>query len=315
MITKLVYLQFKTPVRFGKDKGRPDLTETGLTCHADTLFSALAIEWRCLYGEAALADFFQLVDKGQLRMSDLLPYAKGSCFLPKPLKLFHSPPPDQIKAVKKLDYLAVEDFQAFCQNGQTAEGKTPGKTEFAEVVYQVRVNKRDQAEPLPYHVAALRFFETAGLYCLLQFDEALEERLLTVFESLGETGIGGKRSSGFGKFELKRVVNLNSDELSESEQELSRLLELQAGLVMNLSLVLPGPGDLGVLKDPQSAYQFIKRSGFTTDLGIKHSQVGMINIGSCLPERIDGQLVNLAPSGAQPVYRYGLGLYIGVPYE
>jgi CRISPR-associated protein Csm4 len=57
---------------------------------------------------------------------------------------------------------------------------------------------------LPYHVAAWRFAAHCGLYLIVRYEKQEDLQLFTnLLQDLSWEGIGGKQSSGWGKFELR----------------------------------------------------------------------------------------------------------------
>lgn len=74
--------------------------------------------------------------------------------------------------------------------------------EFAAPLVAGRVALREE-KPLPYYVGSYVFSEHSGLYFILGVEHEEEFTLIKdLLLSLGYSGIGGKRSSGYGKFEL-----------------------------------------------------------------------------------------------------------------
>lgn len=64
-------------------------------------------------------------------------------------------------------------------------------------------------DTLPYHVGAFRFAEDCGLYVLAGLESDDAAWLRTLMRALGLSGIGGKVSSGYGKFTVDDEIYLN----------------------------------------------------------------------------------------------------------
>ncbi|MDY4073520.1 MAG: CRISPR-associated protein Csm4, partial [Dialister sp.] len=81
-------LHFTTPVHFGSAGYGGGLEMAGMTCPADTLFSALCVEAVRLGGDA-LAALTAKAERGDIAFSDLLPCrweaGEWQWYLPKPV--------------------------------------------------------------------------------------------------------------------------------------------------------------------------------------------------------------------------------------
>lgn len=315
----IFYLKFLTPVRFGSDNRHTGLEETAFTCHSDTFFSAFFTEWLQIFGnESKYKDFLlNSVHNNQFQVSDLLPYKAAELYLPKPLILpdNESIPLENMKEIKKCRYLSLTKFKSYLKSFKIDE--TPAS--FGKDVVTTHVSRRRDGDALPYTVAAYRFDENAGLYGIVQMPEKMEKPFFITLQSLGKAGIGGKRSSGYGKFEVyrRRLLTVqpgNSEQkYTKAEKNMAELLNAESSWYMNLSLISLNAKEVKRLKAFDPWYQLLYRSGFTMDTGIKQKQSLFINTGACLGEKLEGQLLSVEQGGDHPVYRYGKGLYIGVP--
>lgn len=317
----IFYLKFLTPVRFGSDNRHTGLEETAFTCHSDTFFSAFFTEWLQYYGETSREKDFLLntVHDNQFRVSDLLPYKGNELYLPRPLVLPGSEriPLENIKEIRKCRYLSLAKFNDYLKKFEIDEKPAC----FGEETVTARVSWRRDEDALPYTVAAYRFEENAGLYGIVQMPEIMEKPFRGILKRLEKSGIGGKRSSGYGKFEVCRwrLLTTQSEDSepeyikTKLEKSLTALLSTESPWYMNLSLISPTAEEVRKLKASDSWYQLLYRSGFTMDTGLKQKQSLFINTGACLREKLEGQLLRIEQEGDHPVYRYGKGIYIGVP--
>lgn len=339
MLYRLYKLRFLTPVRFGVDSRGAGLDQASLAGHADTLFSAFISE-AATYGEKAAKQLIDEAQAGNLLLSDLFPYQGERLYLPRPLL----PPrfdmqnqeqtPAEIrqgagrrKLWKQQKYLAVSDFPAYLRwldTGSVFDGEI---AEFGAFVTADKVNRREKEDALPYLVASYTFrpdrdeqagAQVSGLYFVLgTTSSALTDRIDDLIASLGYSGIGGKRSSGYGKFELyEDPIDMDEQGLYEDDAALYAMITAeQADWQMTLSVLWPAVEEVHYLQD--GYYQLIQRSGFVNSpsyapQAMKRHGVHMINSGSCLKTRAAGQIGDLSAQGAHPVYRYGKPLYAGV---
>ena len=87
------------------------------------------------------------------------------------------------------------------------------------------------------------------------------EGLVKAVELLGLGGIGGRRSSGFGKFVLKSAPQLLSEDCGGDAGMLKVLLENKtSSLQMSLSVLCPVQEQIATVK--KGAFSLLKRSGF-----------------------------------------------------
>jgi len=172
------------------------------------------------------------------RLSSAFPYAGEVLFFPKPMIPANLPPETRQAQAKKLKkvvlvslqilrgWLAQEDLNAEVQDAQFLHG---GKVWVAAAelgkLQAFRDTRTGQikmwaTDPLPrvavdretsrssvYQAGAVRFRLGAGLYTLVEFldGDAREQqkRLTTLLQVMGDGGLGGERSSGYGHFRIE----------------------------------------------------------------------------------------------------------------
>ena len=196
----LYQLEFQNGVRFGS--GNLDSTE--ITFHADTFFSALFQE-ALKFGKEK--EFLLRIEKGKLLFSDAFPYM-GKCFyIPKPV-IHIEPKADQEqgnsrkkKLFKNLKYIPQENLEIFFK-GDFEEKHMGSLKELGSYAMKTAVAVRGKEEPEPYRVSTFCFKDGNGLYLILAYEGKEDKEFFKeLLESLSYTGIGGKRSAGFGRFE------------------------------------------------------------------------------------------------------------------
>ena len=326
----LYQLKFDSPVHFGCAELGGKLEQMGMEYPADTLFSALCCELAQQGEIGLLEELYAKALRGAIAFSDLFPYQfeQGDChfYLPKPVIAAEAAAmgaKEELQAVrqeaalqkkqKKMHYLRashMKDYMAALTGGRPyAE-----EYHFGMMALTERVNCR-QDEPLPYYVGQFTFQEGTGLYGLLKLEDDRDAlRLARLIQSLGESGIGGKRSSGYGKFHLEDdMLSLDAAGIYEDDGAIYHLLtSTEAAWQMALSATLPGPEEIEAVK--RGDYTLRKRSGFVTTAAevTKRDSVYMLAAGSCLRERISGMVCTLPQRKAHPVYRYGKGFFVGL---
>ena len=112
----LFSLRFTAPVHFGLSDAAMSLYASEETFRADTLFSALCHTALHAEGEAGVTRLCEAVRRGELTLSDAMPYCGDTFYLPKPF--IHAPsseelPAKQRKTMKKLRWLPMHAFERF----------------------------------------------------------------------------------------------------------------------------------------------------------------------------------------------------------
>jgi CRISPR-associated protein Csm4 len=321
---------------------------------ADTLFSALCHGWLMCYGQAELESLLKAFrsDCPPWRMSDGFPYltetTSATAYLPKPVSPLPHPDEKQYSAevqssssfkkkLKKLQFLQAEDITRFLNRelDENSLGDYPTDLWLEATVPHVAVN-RGIGDPAPYRVNYLQFLhkkdKASGIWVLFDLGSVNSHwlpKLKEILTMLGETtGIGGRKSTGAGRFILEWS---DDDQMAE---KLLKNIQNYSGLSFHpgtnddqilLSITNPTPAEALKLKQPGNArYQLVNRRGFhySTDPGwpglVKKKPVAMLLAGSMIKGGIQGRLIDVTPvlqEGNPPhqLYRYGLGLTLGVP--
>jgi CRISPR-associated protein Csm4 len=283
-----------------------------------------------------------------LRHSSLLPAIGELPLLPRPLLPLRlaETATVQAKQLKKLRYLSPALFAAACRGEElpaTIIALQQGKVWLTEeeahrlpTPWRPAANESDEAwrkrlkvtplwqiEATPhvaldrlsaasayYEVGRVVFASAVGLHVLVTFhDPAAQpdfERLLTL---LGESGLGGKRTYGYGVFAWQRST-LTIDFPTPHRR------------AVLLSRYLPTPAELELVRHPQSTYQLVNVGGwFLAANGVTYRRqtVMMVSEGSVLAinngQLPRGHIIDVRPDNtvAHPIYRSGIALAVPVP--
>lgn len=310
MNAKIVRLTFLSPVHFGRGR----LSDSAFTCDAGTLFSALFIE--ALKNDAS-ADLLRAAQSGEFSISDAFPYIHGSLYLPKPMAARQTETASTVvqdsrarKASKKLLYLPSRTFKKYLQGDFDAIGELEAFSKGLGSPYvQTKVNltreSKDDADP--YVIGGFSFAHDAGIYFIVEGSYDVRPLL----DSLQYSGLGGKRTSGYGRFSYK-IENLSSTELEP-------LFSGQMGdRSVLLSTAMPKLAELDDSLLEGAHYRLIRRGGFVQSsthgptFQKKRDQF-LFAAGSVFTKRFSGDVfdVNQTPQ-AHPVYRYARALWLGV---
>lgn len=295
-------LEFRTGVHFGNGM----LNDSVYTFRADTLFSALYIE---ALKHGVSEQLRKQVVSGNLLFSDAFPYVGNQYMIPKPM--LYIEPSDKgdssaKKKYKKLKYLPVERLEEYLAGSMKLDENPMHGFGLEELRTMAAVRKEE--DTLPFHVGTYYYNRGNGLYIIVGYQtedvRVLAEELL---KGVALAGIGGKRASGLGKFDLRR---------GEDSQELFHHLNKKADCYMLLSAALPIEKDMEHALEGAS-YLLEKRSGFIAsdtyaDEPRKKKDVYVFSAGSCFKHVFCGDLIDVSDGGRHPVYRYAVPLFMGV---
>lgn len=342
MFSYIYKLEFETPVHFGAAELGGKLETISFSYSSDTLFSALCYELASEQANKLLENFITKSQQGKILLSDLLPYLLHEVnekksdneklkecyfYLPKPVLVIKNDRTNlnvgldevrkqatQRKNQKKMEYLRASQFQDYfsaLNNSKTFFEKA----EFGDEKLIEKVSCREE-ESLPYYVGNFSFNDNRGLYLIALFEDEQDAFILKdILENIGLTGIGGKRSSGYGKFNLVETFILSTGVNEDLKAIKNMLVDENANWQMSISSLLPENKDIPVLK--KSFYRLKKRSGFVSVLNgefeRKKNSIYMLTSGSCFPKRIPGRIISLNEMNGHSVLRFGKGLYMGLP--
>ena len=321
----LYKLKFSTPVHFGDSSSAKSVESSTNTLCADTLFSALCHEAMRTFGQEGISGLLQAVRDNTLRFTDLFPYSGEILYLPRPVfpprKAAQVDVADR-KALKKLSWLPIEELSEFCLslNGETKLDIERLTNQFGTYAVDTKVSLRSGDDSVPYRVGSFHFFEDCGLYGVVSSDDAsCLERCLGLLERLGYTGLGGKLSSGYGKFSIDEYAEADSAHPCKNAQVESIFngLREQGKLQMLLTTALPQESECAAALD--GAFYTLRRRGgfiqsadFSENAQKKQTQY-YLSAGSIFRNRFEGGLYEVSLCrGTHPVFRYSYPLFMGV---
>lgn len=326
----MVYLLYKLKFPNGIHVGvNSSLELTNTTVSSDVFYSAFYTEYVRIFGEKD-RELLQLTENDEFKVSDLLPFKEMKTetvfYVPKPFvndieRKQSSDENEQVvdrKKVKKLSYIPASRLKEYFEFLETGKNFPQIDDDFGEKELHTKnkVSRIGEDTEL-YNVEVFRFNKDSGLYFIVQLPEKWKEKFENVLESLSLTGIGGKKSAGYGQFirELK-IENYKADAIF-SHTNLKKIST--SGKYLLLSSYLPQKDEIEKIKNKENGYQLIKRSGFVnspkySENPQKRKQVYMISSGAVLNFKPAGRLVDLKLHGNHSIYRMGKPIVIGVTY-
>lgn len=177
----------------------------------------------------------------------------------------------------------------------------------AQTVPRVTLNRLSSASTY-FQVERVRFAPGCGLWFGVQGEMEALEPLLT---ALGESGLGGERSAGYGAFTFERSAPLSLPEPAE-------------GRLYLLSRYLPAEAEIpGALED--AAYRLESVAGWLRSPdrpALRRRRLWMLAEGSLVRPPVSGALEDVRPVLRKdrktpllphPVWRFGLALGVRLP--
>lgn len=313
-------LKFLGSVHFGERSGYLETVHE--TVGSDTLFSGLintvSIYFKKDEAKRWIEDF---KETPPFLISSLFLYNDNKVFLPKPLddSFIDSSVKSSVgKELKKIRWLTIEDFLKWCKREPFTEKQILEFKEnlsFYENAFTVDVRPRVTLDRTSnqsslYFVGAIKFRENAGLQGFVKFtDQNYIEKFYRILVLLGETGLGGEKTYGYGMFKVTEFREYKEFEKISNSKYFTLL-----------SLYHPSDNEFPKLKSSLIAYDIRKKTGFITSgrnaMPFKRKSVGFITEGSVVVEPVTGSLIDVTPEGLSDnvlghrIFRYGYAFLV-----
>jgi CRISPR type III-A-associated RAMP protein Csm4 len=180
------------------------------------------------------------------------------------------------------------------------------------------VDRRDPARIAPHRAACIEFAPNAGLWCFAAFSDPEAQTRWSVplegaFRLLADSGIGGRRSIGWGRAVAVEIAPKTLEELLFGSLRPPERTEGTAGEITTLywllSLYTPAPQD--AVDWTQGAYSVVTRGGRAESritAPAPKRLLRMVEEGSVIAAASPpaGMASDVSPDGfPHPVYRYG----------
>jgi len=295
MKASIIKLKFNTAIHYG-NSGKPGLLNSDNMILSDTLYSALIDN-----NPKILDKLLNLVENNDLRISDLFPYVSNHLLIKKSLKPFKFSGDLEIdrtlyKKMKNTQYILLNKINEYYNDcspkliNDTYNISSEIGTSYIQTRNRVSRNNEDT---VPYIVSNFRFNKNSGLYLIVKYSSKNNlDFLINELKKLGLIGIGGRRSSGLGKFEILSIEEYN---------------EPTNGKLLLTSTILPNKLESNI------RFNVIKRSGFynTNEGSFKKRDIYAIESGLILSNELNGQI--LSDLGKEhTIYRILMPLYVRV---
>lgn len=282
-----------------------NLNESIGSFNASRLYSSLFLESLKLNVDK---EFLNLSKSANFFLSDSFPLKDGEFYLPKPIGYPKIPLNSEstretrrkAKRSKKLRYIKYTDMEDYVE-GNCDVDKLDGTDSFFSKSTVVTKKGID-----PYEVGITNF--KTSLYIL-----TIKHKLLDMLmNSLQYSGIGGKRSSGYGRFTVEKLDI--PDEFSKNIV----VNDSEYGVYMTLSTSIPNNDELDAVL-PTAEYLLEKSSGFayssTSRNLLRKQDLYKFAVGTTLTKTYNGNIFDVRPDDfPHPVWNYAKGLFYKLPY-
>jgi CRISPR type III-A-associated RAMP protein Csm4 len=329
------------PWRIGPDSGARDGVESVL--HSDALYSAVTSAMARLgLLEEWLAAVFATVDGPAVRFSSCYPFQRELLFVLPPLSLWPPAPSLRVrwKGARFVPVSVVEDLlagRALNEDGWKVDGASRclvpvewGAGPFDTAVRSGASVDRLSGGVAPYRTACLEFRSGAGMWAVVAFaDEEKQARwegpLKAAMRLLGDSGLGGRRSCGWGRSSEVQVLDgalpslvLRPEPIETPDPEAEPKAAPESAYWL---LSLFSPQEAESVDWSRGNYSILTRGGRVesdSSNGAAKKQSRMVAEGSVLFAGVppSGAALDVAPEGcAHPVYRAGFALAVSIPWR
>lgn len=310
------------PWRLGPSSGARDRVDGVL--HSDTLFSALTIaadklgliaEWLAATAEAV---------EPAVRIGSGFPFIGRTLLAPAPRHVWPPVIASKIRwqAAKLVPLQVIPRLLSYESLKEDRWAVDPASEsvlpveKFGEVSPPFRVRMRQTAavdrlsnvSTEAVTTACLEFADSAGMWCPVFCVPEWRDRVQSLFRLVADAGVGGERSSGWGRSDTPEFEPLPSL-LTATPAELD---QHETGYWL-LSMFAPANSDR--VDWSRGSYSLLRRSGRTDGRGDIKIESAMVEEGSVLisEDLPSGLARNIAPDGyAHPVYRAGFAVAVPV---
>ncbi|MDR1834745.1 MAG: type III-A CRISPR-associated RAMP protein Csm4 [Fusobacteriaceae bacterium] len=306
------YIRYKLAFETGLHVGADSLEDAAFSICSDTIFSALCIEALKSGGVEELDRFVGYCRKDEIKISDGFPYIGKGFYIPKPIcKVDKKEDGDSArkKLFKKLAYIREENIQRYLDGELDPEQELAAFKELGAYALTAKVALDTAENNNLYNVGSYHFHKDNGIFIIVGVkDEEKSEYMFNLLENLSYSGIGGKRSAGYGRFSLKGGVKETAS-IAEAGQTGHKKYVLLSTAMAKEEELLQALGN--------AQYQLIKRGGFVfsetySEQPLKKNDFYSFQSGSVFERPFEGDIFDVSDNGTHPVYRYAKPMFLGV---
>ena len=340
MSALLVKLRPEGAWRIGPDSGARGRAERVLS--SDSLYSAVTQALASLgWLEPWLAATAAAEGEPAVKLSSLFPAQEEGLLAPPPAHLWPAPAARLRTGGARLIPVSLIRALAFGEEWNEDQWEVDGLSECllrrgrrrqSGSPYRFALRRHaavDRLEPgrtALHETACIEFAEDAGLWCVAQFSSDARRhewapKIEAAFRLLADSGLGGERRQGWGRFEVDRVERGVLPDLLWGRGRSSAAASDQPPAAEERGwwlLSLFSPADSDKIDWKRGSFKMVERGGRVEGSGAAKLHSRMVSEGALLlGEQPRGRAWNVAPPGftAHPVWRSGFAVAIEMPWR
>ncbi|WP_168190140.1 type III-A CRISPR-associated RAMP protein Csm4 [Caloramator sp. E03] len=299
-----IKLKFTSPLHIGYKEGAFNLTETII--HSDTIFSGIINCHSLLYGKDKTDNLINEAINGNFKVSSAFYYINDEYLYPRPVGMNFKKYVDDFKKEKKINYVSEEILFGNTKEAYLKDNMLL-KKDMKKNVYNVRERPRSTLDRITnasniFYTSTCVFNEDCGLWFFMDAKDYIIEEIISSIKLLGDEGIGGDRTYGYGQFEFEPLEHYIEDIKDKN---------------LLLSLCIPNEKDK---VEDLIFYNIVERGGYIYSNYSKvkrHSLFRMIQEGSIVKGDFKGCIIDDTPEdfNYHKVYKYGRAFLIPLDWE
>lgn len=304
---RIYKMYFKTGIRIGDNQ----LETNSIEMPADILFSAIVNEASQI-SEKLCEKIIEKFKNKCLKISDAFPFIGEEYLLPKPFVKISKEESSSTekKLYKKIEHIPLQYYKSYIEGKSNPNEILKISSQLGKNQVATKIKYSENANNEIYSIGYYRFDPNNGLYFLLAYEEEEDlENFDEILFNLSFTGIGGKKSSGLGKFEI-----IEKDLPTEFENKIDTE---NAKILLTTSMykkeeLKHRTGD--------SNYTIVRRGGFiysenpylSKDIAERKKTMYFFKSGSTFEHTYQGDVFRVDKNYSHPVYRYGIAMWLEV---
>ncbi|MCZ7381069.1 MAG: type III-A CRISPR-associated RAMP protein Csm4 [Candidatus Methanoperedens sp.] len=276
---KIIKLIFNSPLHIGEIG--LGLEECSPIIHSDTIFNSIINAHSLMHSKEETDDFVKKFNT--IKISSGFPFCGNEIYFPKPkikLNIDEKTHSDHSKNLKKTEFVSKEYFEKIINFKELNETDITKITKKIEIYEEFQIPKvyldRETNKSGFFFISLIKFKKDCGLWFSIDCENDVYDEIISCLRLLGEEGIGGKRTWGYGLFEFK-------------EKDIE-LIQPAGNSFILLSLFYPDKNEKEIFSD-NSSWDFVLRGGWTGKE--RKPRIRMIKEGGVFEKMPEGCIINL----------------------
>lgn len=297
-VSLVIRLKFKGGLRQGSLSG--DLSRQNLSVMASTLWGALAWSADSLFG----GDVAERMVR-EWRISSLLWAREDEYYVPMPCFVAEDQSSDEIKAIRKRLWISIDELKKVLSGEQLSDVMGPPLFE-SELSVSAALDRSTNAAVPYFRRRIVPKKKVEGIVVAVGPSD-LEEKFKAAFRLMGDEGIGGERSSGWGVFD---PTIMDAD-----DTPFGSLLNNEGDRYLTLGVYVPTEDEIRNIKEDKdlTGYRILRLRGYVGTSDVIKPTVFCLDHGALLHFKPKGTIIDITPRGVDhPVLFNGMPPSIAV---